>query len=474
MKTSNNAVIFFHKNILKLYDIKWIKQCVESIINQKDVKFDILEINYGNEDYSIFEEYKKKFNSGYYFFKENFETHTDAMTFLLNKGFYEYEYDIIFNTNLDDFYNEYRFIKQIECINSGYLLCSSWWTYIKNTNGIDSFYKKIDNLIFKLKICNKYIDVLSIKEQIIKNHNVINHSGVCFSKLFWKSYDKFNNLLRYRDDKPYEDMTLWKRALENNIPVTIINDNLITYRLHNNQIGSNKNNKNNKNQNLDSGFKKNPNNESRRIGIFTYIDTNQISNIKNYLLKLNNILPDYRKILFIITNNYDLINLEFLKQDLEYHIKEGKYDIKSINLFYPKIETQCDLIYFITLDIGLLINNIYNNFITNDIDKHLIKVIIDSNNYFIGGLITNFIQIINNNLSLNNYILNNPNKIKIIYEEIINLNKNIIKSSSVEQNIINNDFFKINLEKHNKQQLKKENKKKEKLLLEREKRKNKK
>ena len=49
------AVIFFHKNIYKLYKKNWIDKCIESILNQKNVVFDIFEINYGNEDISIFE-----------------------------------------------------------------------------------------------------------------------------------------------------------------------------------------------------------------------------------------------------------------------------------------------------------------------------------------------------------------------------------------------------------------------------------
>ena len=58
------AVIFFHKNIQKLYKKRWIDKCIETILNQEKINFDIFEINYGNDDYSIFENIKldKKFN----------------------------------------------------------------------------------------------------------------------------------------------------------------------------------------------------------------------------------------------------------------------------------------------------------------------------------------------------------------------------------------------------------------------------
>ena len=37
---------------------------------------------------------------------------------LLNEGFYKHNYDIIFNTNLDDYYSLNRFNDQLECINN--------------------------------------------------------------------------------------------------------------------------------------------------------------------------------------------------------------------------------------------------------------------------------------------------------------------------------------------------------------------
>ena len=54
------AVIFFHKNIYNLYEKYWINNCIDSILNQVNVYFDIFEINYGDENISIFEEYQHK------------------------------------------------------------------------------------------------------------------------------------------------------------------------------------------------------------------------------------------------------------------------------------------------------------------------------------------------------------------------------------------------------------------------------
>ena len=59
-----------------------------------------------------------------------------------------------------------------------------------------------------------------IKKEILENkNNVINHSCICFTKKFWNSLDKYNNKLRYRNDKPFEDLSLWYRAIDNNIKI---------------------------------------------------------------------------------------------------------------------------------------------------------------------------------------------------------------------------------------------------------------
>ena len=50
------AVIMFHKNIKKIYDWRWIEKSVNTILDQTITDFDIFEINYGGDDYSLFED----------------------------------------------------------------------------------------------------------------------------------------------------------------------------------------------------------------------------------------------------------------------------------------------------------------------------------------------------------------------------------------------------------------------------------
>lgn len=251
------AVIFFHKNIQKLYKKRWVDKCVQSILNQEQINFDIFEINYGNEDYSIFEniELDKKIN--YSFFKKDYATHTEATTFLLNKLFYDLNYDFVFNTNLDDYYDTKRFYYQyFDLIKGDSLLNSTLFNYItENSDGKDVnsdsgntfIYSKEHNILTwrmnpEISDCNYNINIPYdvVKDELIKQSNCICHPGVCFTKDFWNSVDDFGNKIRYRNDKPLEDISLWKRSVEAGINIGIVNQNLVHYRIHGSQICSKK------------------------------------------------------------------------------------------------------------------------------------------------------------------------------------------------------------------------------------------
>ena len=70
----------------------------------------------------------------------------------------------------------------------------------------------------------------SIEKSLAGGHNVIAHPVVAFSKNFWASnrYDP--------SEVPLEDFLLWKRAAENGMKISIVNDYLLNYRLHSMQI----------------------------------------------------------------------------------------------------------------------------------------------------------------------------------------------------------------------------------------------
>ena len=349
------AVIFFHKNIYKLYQKYWIDKCVDSILNQQNCDFDIFEINYGNENDSIFN--NKQINNKHHFYVKNYDTHTEAMIFLLNKIFNENNYDIVFNTNLDDYYDEYRFIYQLnDIIENNSYINSTLWTYITQNKNleIDEIYdtqkntfvyknkqflwEKINN--FNNEENNEIINYEDIKMNLINKHNVLNHSGICFTKKFWNSYDKYGNKLRYRDDKPYEDISLWIRCVENNIKVSLVNKSLIYYRIHKAQIGTKSKNIENLDKKEKKEFKKSINFIKKRNGILKIIDKKEdIINIFNdnfhhYFIYINEDLID-NLIDYVDINNIYCYNY------ISYKNKIYDYD-EIIKLFDVNIELMCD------------------------------------------------------------------------------------------------------------------------------------
>lgn len=357
------SVIFFHKNLKKIYEWKWIEKCVLSVLNQTYNDFDIFEINYGGDSYSIFNDITTDKNL--YFYKESFETHTEAMMYLLDICFNEYDYDIVYNTNLDDYYRDDRFMLQKECIENGYDLCSSYMTYIDGDDNITMVWDDSRYGFNKYGFINngKYVDNDNIKKQLDINHNIINHSCVCFSKNFWNSYDKNNNLLRYRDDKPYEDLSLWQRGLTTNI--TIITENLIYYRIHNNQIGE-QNKKESKDDNVDGGFMPNPSNDKHIIGIFCICTGNYVQYLNDLVSSVNKyFLPKYNKVFFISTDNKKYVDKLFKKYDNKYFVdviyKKGfpldtLYRYKYLLNFGIKVEMYCDYIYYLDVDMRIVDN----------------------------------------------------------------------------------------------------------------------
>ena len=316
------AVILFHKNIKKLYKWRWIEKCLHSILNQSYKNYDIFEINYGGDEYSLFDDIRT--NNNLFFFNNKFDTHTEAMVFLLNKCFYEYNYDVVFNTNLDDFYHIDRFSEQIKCINNGYILCTTLMEYITEENDTDKSLMlwSPDRYGFEnISSDQEYIDIENIRKELNKDHNVFNHPNICYTKQFWTSFTKDNILLRYRDDKPFEDLSLWQRAVDSFNNITIINKSLIYYRIHENQIGEVSKKLNTINENCDGGFHSEPNKEKLIIGIFCVCTGNYVNYLEDLIASVElNFLNNYKKCYFISTDQILFVEKICKKLKIKYNI----------------------------------------------------------------------------------------------------------------------------------------------------------
>ena len=207
------GVIFFHNNIEKIYQKKWIDKCISSIRNQSYKDLFFYEINYGDMP-------ETRLLSESTFFHKKKENYADAMNFIISKAF-EDGCDYVFNTNLDDYYSEKRIEKQLEYLEDGYDLVSSDFCYINE-----------DDEVFHQMNITKYGSIfLNLKN----NHNVIAHPSVGMSKEFW--LDKDN---RYDISKvPAEDLDLWKRSIDKHM-FYIVDEVLLFYRIHKQQESSKK------------------------------------------------------------------------------------------------------------------------------------------------------------------------------------------------------------------------------------------
>jgi hypothetical protein len=219
-KDSKLGVIFFHKNIREIYSERWIKKSVESMLNQSIKDFKIYEINYGSDNFSV-TEYFGNIANDVFFISKPLKNHAEAMNFIIDEAFSD-GCDYVFNTNLDDCYHEERIEKQITKLKEGYDIVTSDFCYMEEINSEDriTHYKNIrsdTNIEFNLSY----------------GHNVIAHPVVAYSKKFWES-NRYNI-----DEIPMEDLRLWQRAIAHGSKFYIMDDVLLFYRLHSNQITGN-------------------------------------------------------------------------------------------------------------------------------------------------------------------------------------------------------------------------------------------
>ena len=202
------GVVIYHKDIDKIYDSRWVDKCLESIKNQTFSDYQIYEINYAADMDCLI-----KANC----YQIELSNYAEAMNFIISKAF-EDGCDYVFNVNLDDYYHPTRFEKQLEKLKEGYDIVSSDFCYIDEDN----------NITHHKNIC-KHGD---IKENLLRNHNVIAHPAVAMSKNFWNSN-------RYDITKtPQEDLELWKVAIQNGYKFYIIDEELLYYRIHEKQVSN--------------------------------------------------------------------------------------------------------------------------------------------------------------------------------------------------------------------------------------------
>ncbi len=206
------AMIVYHSNATAIYPASWIEQFRQSILNQTYKDFDIFEIEYGGGDYRIFE--NSKYES------KKLPTFVDAMNYLLDKCF-SAGYDYVLNNNTDDYTAITRVERQLPYMEKGIDLISSNFSLVRDDQVVHT---------------HRFHE-LDIKYELEIGHNVICHPIIAMSRTFFQMNSYFP------DQVPYEDLLLWKRAINKGNTFIILPEVLCFHRLHNNSVCQNENNR---------------------------------------------------------------------------------------------------------------------------------------------------------------------------------------------------------------------------------------
>ncbi len=200
------ALMTYHKNLYQIYPETWIQEYCDSILNQTFQDFKIYEINYGQSVGMIF--WKSHYQS------IEFPTFVHCMNWMLDWLFNERGYDAVANTNADDRYEPQWLEKSIEKIKQGYDLVSCNFKLF-NEEGIYH---------------SHHFSRLDIEKELARDHNIICHPGVVYSKKFWQNGNRY-----IPEEIPYEDRELWKRAIKNSNFI-ILPEHLVLHRIHDNAV----------------------------------------------------------------------------------------------------------------------------------------------------------------------------------------------------------------------------------------------
>ena len=287
------AVMFYHANVRRAYQPRWMDKSVLSILSQTYQHFDIYELNYGDHDSSkdsVVQAHIHLLQGKHYtFLSTALESHAAAMNYLLDKIFAD-GYDVVFNVNVDDYYAPTRFQRQLDAIALGAHLVSCEFVRITAdaTGARDRIHIDYEPTylttreLFGERMEDKRnahgvreADEEDIYAQLASDHNVLCHPGIAFTREFWgalatlqchdsieipsEAYEHANQHtahtqlsvcsnskqggqrtrrpLRYRHELPAEDLRLWQRALlMSDITAVVVPEVLVYYRIHEQQI----------------------------------------------------------------------------------------------------------------------------------------------------------------------------------------------------------------------------------------------
>jgi len=197
----------------------YLKESIDSILNQTYQNFELIIINDNSNDYS--KQIILNYNDKRIHYYENLKN--EGLVFTLNRGLKIAKGIFIIRMDADDVSLPFRFKKQVDFLNLN-----------QDVDLVGSLYYTIDKngkVLNRVKYPLKYED---IKFGLLFN-SVLCHPSIMFRrKLIDLNYFIYEN-----EYFPAEDYHLWTILIQN-IKIGNINDYLILYRIHDSQISNQK------------------------------------------------------------------------------------------------------------------------------------------------------------------------------------------------------------------------------------------
>ncbi len=223
------AVCVYHSNIKTKYLDSWINDFRSTVTKmvqeyQPKAQVKIFELNYGTEIFTIFDTAAADGVEYIHLLKE-FANHVAAQNYLFDlvekQGF-----EIIANTNADDYYHPMRLVHQVTSMRENQIDIIS-----------SNFQRVLDGVIHN----TAEFDFLKIDVELNNNNNIIAHPCVTMTAKTWRNI-RYYDEKEFIDDKnagraPHEDLTLWKKAMGLGKKISIYPEILLFHRLHANQVG---------------------------------------------------------------------------------------------------------------------------------------------------------------------------------------------------------------------------------------------
>lgn len=196
---------------------KFLRESIESILNQTYKDFEFIIINDGSTDNSlkIINKYSEIDNRIIMISREN-----KGLVYSLNEGMHVAKYDYIARMDADDIAMPQRLQKQID--------------FLEKNEEIDilgTMVSVIGDISEEEKVKNeKRLNIIfedeNVRKKIINYWYCLAHSSIMLKKSVIK---KLNGYMNCKS----EDLNLWLRALKSGFKIYKINERLIQYRIHN-------------------------------------------------------------------------------------------------------------------------------------------------------------------------------------------------------------------------------------------------